>query len=187
MRSAVLGLAVLSLLACSKKEDAEALRPEPSAPISATPSAAPVASATAAAATQEPAAPAVSVASAEPAKVDEPTGDFTPFEGVADAEYFPVGKAVILCEKRCEYPSDPAPKVWLVQAGKLREAPELWPAKAWANLKGIEGEHIVTHVQFSGSYPEVVYAYGAAQADMGEDLLPSATYTAKRWENTPFT
>ena len=149
-------------LACSKKEAPVEASPEP--PSSGAKS-----------------APAPSAKQAEPEapKFRKVEREFSA------AKLFAVGSAAIVCEGGCEYSEKHKPKVWLLEGGKLREAPELWPGHAYERYLGAlkeedEGRAVVA---YHGEYPKKLYA----TTDSGSRTwggLPRVKFNIKYWAET---
>lgn len=168
MRSVASGLIALSLLGCSEKESAVTPQPELSAAPSAHPSGG-------SAVTLKSAVP---VETAPPA---EPDMDFVEVAG-ATGRYFVVGDAVLVCGGGCSFPADPHPPMWIIQDGKIREAPELWPANAWTSYaESMKKEKMTSTVNFSGSYPKSLVARGWGEGRSGDGNLPAVKFFVKYW------
>ncbi|MGE0326807.1 MAG: hypothetical protein AB7S68_31055 [Polyangiaceae bacterium] len=169
MRSVALGVAVLMLVACSKKESADTPQPEPSAVPS-----------TGTAVTSKSAVPRESAA---PVQAEDDGSEFEALKGVS-GRLFPVGNAVVACGGQCTFPSDPPPQMQIVENGVVRDAPELWPANAWADYAaGMKKEGITSTVSFSGEYPKQLFARGWGEGRTGEGNLPSVKFFVKYWVN----
>lgn len=124
------------VLACSRQETRTEAEPTASAARSVT-------------------TPAPSAALAEPEKPR-----FRKLRAFEAATFFAVGRAGIVCEGGCVYSAGSKPKVWLLENGQAREAPELWPAHAWERyLPALKEEDDGTAiVSYYGSYPNQLFA-----------------------------
>ncbi|MCA9630214.1 MAG: hypothetical protein KC766_21230 [Myxococcales bacterium] len=168
MRSLAWSLIALSLLGCSKKESPETPQPEPSATPAPEPSAG-------TAVTTQSAAPA------ESAAPGDPDADFVALTG-PKGQHFVVGRAVVVCGGDCKFPADPPPPMWVIEDGKVREAPELWPANAWTTYAAsMKKEKMTSSVSFSGDYPKQLFARGWGEGRTGDGNLPPVKFFVKYW------
>ncbi len=168
MRIVALSVLGLSLVACSKKENVDTPQPEPSA--------APAPSASAGTAIS-----AQSAVPAEHATPEDPEADFVEVQGVS-GHFFAVGDAVLVCGGGCTFPADPPPPMWIIENGKAREAPELWPANAWTGYASMmKKEHLTSSVSFSGEYPKQLFARAWGEGRTGDGNLPAVKFFVKYW------
>ncbi len=130
--------------------------------------------------------PSAAPAPSASAKVEETPSPFALVKKFESGKFFAVGSAAIVCESPCVFEKGAAPKVWLVQGSKVKEAPELWPGHAYQQYLQtlIDEDDGSAPVLYDGEYPNRLYAQGVSGSRTWPGL-PAVKFNKKYWAESP--